>query len=118
MNMRIVGIAALLAAAVSPSIATASPEQASLKACAGAFAARLSSHGVEAPKIKIASLNVDSGSVAEFYAREFTFELTARDPRTGAAVARLTCSADRTGTVTSLSEITLPVVQPKLALQF
>jgi hypothetical protein len=113
---------ALIAAAFSPTLALAGPEQVSLVACAHAFAASMSAASTApAPRFKVAELNGDSGTIASFYAREFTFDLTAHDPKTGAAVAKATCSASRDGTVTSLSTqaVSPPAPLPsKFAAQF
>jgi hypothetical protein len=120
MNIRQIGLVLGLAAAVSPALALASPERASLAACAHAFAASMSAaSGEPAPKFKVAELYGDTGTIGAFYAREYTFELTAHDAKTGAAVAKATCSASRNGTVTALSVLSVPApVPPKFAVQF
>jgi hypothetical protein len=122
MKSRHLSLLAVIAAAVSPTLALAGPEQVSLVACAHAFAASLSAaSAAPAPRFKVAELNGDTGTIASLYAREFTFDLTAHDPKTGAPVAKATCSASRDGTVTALSALTasLPAPVPsKFAAQF
>jgi hypothetical protein len=92
-------------AALSPIIATASPEHDALNACAQAFATSLAAHGAAAPAYKVAYRSSEYGSMVEFYNREFSFILAAHDAKTGQSVARANCSTDVHGTVVALSAI-------------
>jgi hypothetical protein len=94
-------IAALCAAAaITPSISSASPEKASLDACTRAFAATLAAHGGEAPKYRVVYLDDQVASTLAWYnASEYTYRLEATDPKSGAAVARATCLASAGGVV-------------------
>jgi hypothetical protein len=117
MIIRSIALAVVTVAALSPTIATASPEQASAKACASAFAASISAPGA-APAYKFAYRGGLSSSVAAFYPTDFTFTLEAHDPKTGAAIARARCSTDYRGTVTEIAAIPLNSSPAKLAASF
>jgi hypothetical protein len=107
MNIRKYSIAALtIAAAISPAISTASPERASLAGCAHAFAAALAGTGAAAPKYRI-DLQSDAypSTITAFYAREYSYSLQARDSKTGATLARATCTAKRNGEVKAFSRL-------------
>jgi hypothetical protein len=100
--------AALIAiAALSPAISNASPERVSVKACAAAFAASLAAPGTKVPGYKLDYRPTFGSSLADFYPSEFTFTLEARDPKTGLAIARASCSADSRGAVTAIAAIPL-----------
>ena len=109
--------AAVLAAAI-PAVASASSENRSAAACAQAFAARVNAGG-EAPSYKFDFRPSGLSSVvATYYATQFTFDLMARDPKSGAEVARATCVTSRAGRIISL--VSTPVVagDTKLASRF
>jgi hypothetical protein len=58
-----------------------------------------------------------AGALGDYYrGREYTFYLQARDPKTGATLARATCSADTSGTVVALTA-TPAQTPPALAAQ-
>ncbi|HEY2145550.1 MAG TPA: hypothetical protein VGH12_05725 [Steroidobacteraceae bacterium] len=98
----VVSIAAV--AAVSPSIAAASPENTALNACASAFAVKIASPGAAPPSYKLQYRGGQSETAtAEYYAREYTFYLRANDGKTGQTLARATCSVDTHGAVISLT---------------
>ena len=87
-----------------------------LNACARAFASSLATPGSTAPSFKVAYRgNLYTGSMLEFYSREFTFDLNAKDPKTGLAIARASCSTDSSGAVIALSS--LPVASRTLTAQ-
>ena len=116
MNVRKLGLAAAAAAVLSPAISHASPEKTALNACARAFASSLAPAGAAAPVFKVVyggERNVASS--ADFFARTYTFELHARNQKTGLPVARASCSTDLRGSVISLSSI--PMDAPTLAHQ-
>ena len=54
MNLRHVSLAIVGIAALSPAISNASPEKASVKACATAFASSMAAPGGSAPSYKLA----------------------------------------------------------------
>jgi hypothetical protein len=94
-------------AALSPAISNASPERASVKACAAAFAASLTAPGTKVPGYKLDYHPTFESSLADFYPSEFTFTLEARDPKSGLAIARASCTADTRGAVTEIAAIPL-----------
>jgi len=107
MNIRTVGLAVITLAALAPAISNASVESSSLKACASAFATSIAAPGTSAPSFKLSySADQGAGSLVQFYSHAYTFDLQARDPRTGVAVARAKCSTDRNGVV-ALSPVRL-----------
>ncbi len=104
MNIRKLSLAIVTIAAIAPVVASASPEDVALNACAKAFATSIKPAGSSAPTFK---LNYDqqhlNNSVAGFYVRNYTFTMQAQDRRTGTALASGTCSADNRGEVLELT---------------
>jgi Tfp pilus assembly protein PilW len=103
MNIRKLSLAILSIAAIAPVVASASPENVALNACAKAFATSIKPAGSSAPTFK---LNYDqhmNNSVAGYYVRNYTFTMQAQDRKTGTALARGTCSADDRGEVLELT---------------
>jgi hypothetical protein len=102
MNIRKLSLAILSIAAIAPVVASASPEDVALNACAKAFASSIAGTS-SAPAFK---LNYDQShginSVAGFYVRNYSFTMQAQDRKTGAALASATCSADTRGEVLEL----------------
>ena len=94
-------------AALAPLGALASPEKASVTASASAFAASMAAPGTAAPAYKLDYHAHFGGSLEDFYLTEYTYTLEARDPKTGVAIARATCSADSRGSVTSIAAMPL-----------
>lgn len=117
MKFRTLFFAAASIAALSPSLSHASPENAALDACVRAFAASMATPGSNAPTFKLKYLSSQPGSaIAEYYsAREHIFNLQARDPKTGATLARATCTADTRGTQVALTATPLDEPQATLA---
>jgi hypothetical protein len=104
MQTRKLPILAALSVVLSPLAANAGPESAALKTCTAAFASSLAAKGAESPSVKLNYLAPQPGSaIMEHYTRNYTFILKANDPKTGAALARATCSATVGGTLLSLS---------------
>ena len=104
MQSRTLPILAALLVVLSPIAANAGPESAALKTCTAAFASSLAAKGAESPSVKLNYRSTQPGSAfAEYYTRDYTFFLKANDPKTGAALARATCSATTGGTLLSLS---------------
>jgi hypothetical protein len=105
MNFRTLLLGAATIAVLSPALSFASPENAALGACTRAFAASMASPGSSAPAFKVQYRNGQARSaIAEYYSNhEFTFYLQANDPKTGATLARATCTADSRGIQAALS---------------
>jgi hypothetical protein len=104
MQSRTLPILAALSVVLSPMAANAGPESAALKTCTAAFASSLAAKGAESPSVKLNYRSTQPGSAfAEYYTRDYTFFLKANDPKTGAALARATCSATTGGMLLSLS---------------
>jgi hypothetical protein len=111
-------ILAALLVVLSPIAANAGPESAALKTCTAAFATSLTAKGAGSPSVKLNYRTTQPGSAfAEFYTRDYTFFLKANDPKTGAALARATCSATTGGTLLSLSATPLGTDTATLAAQ-
>jgi hypothetical protein len=110
MKTQLVGIA-LLAAALSPQMASASVARESLNACARAFAASIAPSGTEVPKYHLdgTSFNETESMVSQFFGHEYQFDLQAANAKTGAVIARAKCQTDRRGVVTSLSSVPVGV---------
>jgi hypothetical protein len=105
MNIRKVALAVVTIATLSPAISNASPEKASVKACATAFASTIT--GGTTPVYKLDYRTAFGSALADFYPTEYTFTMEARDPKTGATISKAVCSADSRGLVTGLT--TTPV---------
>jgi hypothetical protein len=116
MNYRKISLTAAMFAVLVPALSQATPERDALKACAQAFASSLASPGAAVPAFRVNYRGERStGSMLEFYNREYTFDLHANDPKTGTAIARASCSTDIHGAVLTLSPLPLDVEHPALA---
>ena len=104
MNLRKLSLAILTIAAIAPVVASASPEDVALKACAKAFASSIAG-GSSAPAFKLnyEQKHVVDTTVAGFYVRNYSFTMQAQDRKTGTALATATCSADTRGEVLALA---------------
>jgi len=105
MNIRTLILSAASIAAFSPAVSFASPENAALDACARAFAASTAAPGSGVPAFKLKYRSSPAGnSILDYYAsHEYTFYLQARDLKTGATLARATCTTDMRGTQVALT---------------
>ena len=118
MKYRKVALILAAAAALVPAISNASPERAALNACARAFASSLATPGTAAPAFKVAYRgSLSAGSMLAFYAREYTFDMRANDPKTGLPLARASCSTNARGAVIALSSLPLQAAPATLAAQ-
>jgi hypothetical protein len=118
MNFRKISLAAAAVAALAPAVSNASSERAAMDACARAFASSLASPGATAPPYTVAyRSNQYVGSLNEFFAREYTFELFANNKKSGLAIARASCTTNTHGAVVALTPIPLPAAQATLAAQ-
>ena len=116
MNFRRISLTAAAFAVFIPALSQAGPEREALKACAQAFASSLASPGAAVPAFKVNYRgNPSTGSMLEFYNREYTFDLHANDPKTGSAIARASCSTDSHGAVVTLSPLPFDIEHPALA---
>jgi hypothetical protein len=116
MNVRQVGLIAAAIAAFSPAISHATTERAALDACARAFAMSLAAPGGAAPTFRLVYGSPhNTGSMSEYFAREYTFELRADSQKTGLPIARASCSTDARGAVIALSPIPMEAVRATLA---
>jgi hypothetical protein len=117
MNVRTFLFAAASIAAFSPSLSQASAETSALGACARAFAASMAPAGSGAPAFTLKYRNSPAGSaIADYYgAREYTFYLQAHDLKTGATLARATCTADTRGIQVALTATPLSGTEATLA---
>jgi len=119
MDIRKLSLAAAAIAAISPSLANANPETVALNACARAFASSVAAPGTAAPAYKVAYRGGESASaLAAYYNRDYTFYLAARSPKTGATLARATCSADTNGKIVALTSEPSATSSATLAAQF
>jgi hypothetical protein len=106
MIIRKLSLAILTIAVIAPVVASASPEDVALNACAKAFASSIAGgSSVPAYKLNYYDQKQASNSVAGFYARNFSFTMQAQDRKTGTALASATCSADTHGEVLSLTPV-------------
>lgn len=119
MKFRHIGLVAASIAALVPAISNASPpETVALNACAHAFASSLAAPGAGVPAYKVAYQGDRyTGSMLEFYTREYTFDLYANDLKTGLPIARASCSTNSFGNVIALSSVPLKSAGPSLASQ-
>jgi hypothetical protein len=117
MIIRTLILSAASIAAISPSVSFASHENAALGACTRAFAASLASPGSSAPAFKLKYRGGSAGSsILDYYSsQEYTFELQARDLKTGATLARATCTADASGSQIALTATPLNGTEATLA---
>lgn len=118
MSIRNIALAAATIAALSPAISNASPERASAKACASAFATSIAAPGAGAPAYKLDYRGGSSSVLANFYPIDYTFNLEARDAKTGLTYARARCSTDSRAVVTEMAAIPLDEKPTALAAQF
>jgi hypothetical protein len=100
--------------ALSPVLTYASPEKASVQACAKAFAGTLPTASSSGFTLRFRPDH--PGSVlSDYYATEYTFTLEAHAAKTGAPIARAVCSTNSRGEVTSISTSPLEAKSETLA---
>jgi hypothetical protein len=108
MNIRKIRLSVISVAALCPAMSFASTAGASFDACLNAFEKSITAPGAAIPAFKILYRpDRFAGSIAEFYATTYTYDLEARNPRSGATFARARCSADSRGSVLSMSQLPL-----------
>jgi hypothetical protein len=109
MYIRNSGLCAAAITILLPVVCGASPEKEALNACARAFASSLASPGAAPPSFKLVygGEAYSAGSVNDFYSRAYTFDLHARDQKSGMPIARASCSTNARGGVVALSAVPL-----------
>jgi hypothetical protein len=104
MRFRLLFPTVLSLAALSPAISQAAPESDALTACTRAFESSLSPDGVSPFAFKVKyTAGQPATAWSNFFTREYTFFLQARDPKTGTARASATCRATSGGNLISLN---------------
>jgi hypothetical protein len=110
MKFRKVSLAVATFAMLVPALSQAGSERDGFNACASAFASTLTSPGAAVPAFKADYLpGRSTGSMLDFFTHEYSFDLRADDPKTGAIVARARCTTDTRGTVRGLAPLPLNV---------
>jgi hypothetical protein len=107
MHTGTIAFALLTIATLTPAAADATPERMSVKACARAFAGSIAAPGAAAPAYKLAYRGSTGSMLSDYYPTEYTFTLEARNPKSGAAIARAVCSVNSKGIVTSIAALPL-----------
>lgn len=107
MNILRFTLAVVTVAGFSPLISQASPGMDSVNTCARAFAASMGLTAAVPPSYKLRYVNRFSGSIADYYPGNDTFDLEAHDPKTGAVIARARCSTNTRGRIVALSSVPL-----------
>jgi hypothetical protein len=116
MYFRKLRLIVIAGAALAPAISNASSEKAAFDSCVSAFEASIAATGIGTSKYKVLYRgNRYSGSVSEYFSSAYTYDLLARNPQTGAALAHARCSTDGSGAVTALSPLPLEIKAPALA---
>jgi hypothetical protein len=117
MNFRTLILSTASIAAFLPSLSQASTESAALGACTRAFAASIATRGSSAPAFKLKYRSSQAGSaIADYYSgHEYTFYLQAHDPKSGATLARATCTTDASGNQVALTAAPVGGSEPTLA---
>jgi hypothetical protein len=111
MDFRKLSLAATALVALSPVLANAAPEDAALSACVRAFADKIMPAGADAPSVKVAYPQQHVASpILDYYARSFTFTMSAKNIKTGAEFAQATCEANIHGEILTLSTKSDPSV--------
>ncbi|HEY6621334.1 MAG TPA: hypothetical protein VIY68_17450 [Steroidobacteraceae bacterium] len=103
MNFRALFLSVASVAAFAPCVSHAATQNSALSACTRAFAARLSTTG-SVPAFKLKYIDQPGSAIDEYYSgHKYTFDLQAQNSRTGAVLARATCTTNMRGTQVALS---------------
>jgi hypothetical protein len=113
MSFRLLFPTAAIIAALSPSISQAAPESEALSACTRAFESSLADDASLPQVFKVKYSGQPASAWSNYFTREYTFFLQARDPKTGIARHSATCSASSTGNLIALKAT--PADMPALA---
>lgn len=117
MNLRVISLAIVSLAAISPVCAHAGADSAAMQACAAAFAATVAPAGA-APAYKLSLQDHYLSNTEMSFHTDYSFDMKVVNPKTGLASARATCLADAKGTVLSLSTVKLNDAAPALVAVF
>jgi hypothetical protein len=116
MNIRKVRLIIIAGAALAPAICNASSEKIAFDSCVSAFEASIAGTGAAASKYKVLYRGSRfSGVISQYFSSEYTYDLMARNPATGTALARARCTSDGRGAVSALSTLPLEAKSPTLA---
>jgi hypothetical protein len=113
MQIRMFLLTGAAIAAISPAVSNASPERVALNACANALASNVATAGATTYQVKYQ--HSASGPLEDYYSHTYTFYLEARNGKSGAPLARATCSATRNGAITAFTPVPLTQTTPALA---
>jgi hypothetical protein len=117
MRFRLLFPTAAIIAVLSPAISQAAPESEALSACTHAFESSLATDAASPPVFKLKYAGGQPATAwSNYFAREYTFFLQARDPKTGIARASATCSATAGGNLIALKATAADA--PTLAAKF
>ncbi len=106
-------------AAIAPAVSNANPENAALNACARAFTSSIAAPGSAVRPYRLVYLgDHPQSALSSYYGHEYTFFLKARDPKSGATLARATCTTDMRGTTVALRTEPVDASNPTLAAEF
>jgi hypothetical protein len=107
MNVSVIALAIVSAAALSPVVSEASPRTDSVNACAREFASSMAVAGASAPRYKLDYHGGRlSGSIAGYFPTGDVFDLEARNS-TGMVIARARCSTNSSGAIVAFSPMPL-----------
>jgi hypothetical protein len=103
MDFRTIALATAAVAALSPAISAANPSDTAMSACVQAFAAKITPAGTDSPTVKVEykQQHDAASSVMDYYARNYSFTMSARKVKSGTEFAQATCLADASGVVLS-----------------
>lgn len=103
MDFRKVALTTAALAALSPAISAANPTDTAMSACVQAFAAKITVPGAESPAVKVdyKQQSAPASTVMDYYARNYSFTMSARKVKSGTEFAQATCLADGRGVVLS-----------------
>ena len=108
MYLRLIAIAATVAATLHPALSHAGSDEVALSACEKVFAAGLSTRDIPPAGYRITFSNRGYvESEAQFEAGLYSYDIVARDRSSGAALASATCTVDGHGAITALSYVPL-----------
>jgi len=108
MNARRFALILTAAAALSPLTSQASPERDAVDSCAHALVASMAATGTAPPTYKVQyPSDRFRSAIAKFFVHDDTFELEARDRKSGAVIARARCTTNYRGSILAFSTVPL-----------
>ncbi len=117
MYCRLIALAGIAAAAaIHPTLSRAASDDAALTVCEKVFAAGIAGRVIPAVGYRVTFAN--RGYIeteAQYDAGLYTYDLVARDRKTGIPFASATCTVDEQGAITALSYVPLTVGAPTFA---